>query len=442
MAKFDEVKDKFRKTVKNIEFKNFDAKKVLDFVKKNVRYFAAGALFIILVVVLVKFTNQPEVVSTENELVATEEQGLVLVEVENAAVQTLIDSYYTAYAAGDVATLTTLATPVSANEQGYISMYSQFVDAFTCTEYHVFEGLDANSFLVSVGIEVIFTGVETGAPGLDFFYVRTNESGALYIDNLYSQYNMNQNENALDTSIESLIEEYKKQDVVIQLQQTIQQAYNEAVTADVNLANMINTTIPAAQEQWLATVIAQNMAEENTEATEPSSEVVAESETLQEEVPAESEAPEEEAPVESETGENTSETVVTTYKVNVREAADQSSNKLGQVEQGTTLTRVGTEGDWSIVEFEGGTGYIKSEYLSTGAATGEEGTATSDGLAEGTVVRLENTTNIRSSMDTNSDKVGVAYPGEEVTVEMSYAEGWTKVKWDGKTGYIKTDLLQ
>ena len=45
-------------------------------------------------------------------------------------------------------------------------------------------------------------------------------------------------------------------------------------------------------------------------------------------------------------------------------------------------------------------------------------------------------------MDTNSDKVGVAYPGEEVTVEMSYAEGWTKVKWDGKTGYIKTDLLQ
>ena len=233
----------------------------------------------------------------------------------------------------------------------------------------------------------------------------------------------------------------------IQLQQTIQQAYNEAVTADVNLANMINTTIPAAQEQWLATVIAQNMAEENTEATEPSSEVVAESETLQEEVPAESEAPEEEAPeeeapVESETGENTSETVVTTYKVNVREAADQSSNKLGQVEQGTTLTRVGTEGDWSIVEFEGGTGYIKSEYLSTEAATGEEGTATSDGLAEGTVVRLENTTNIRSSMDTNSDKVGVAYPGEEVTVVMSYAEGWTKVKWDGKTGYIKTDLLQ
>ena len=253
---------------------------------------------------------------------------------------------------------------------------------------------------------------------------------------------MNQNENALDTSIESLIEEYKKQDVVIQLQQTIQQAYNEAVTADVNLANVINTTIPAAQEQWLATVIAQNMAEENTEATEPSSEVVAESETLQEEVPAESEAPEEEAPVESETGENTSETVVTTYKVNVREAADQSSNKLGQVAQGTTLTRVGTEGDWSIVEFEGGTGYIKSEYLSTEAATGEEGTATSDGLAEGTVVRLENTTNIRSSMDTNSDKVGVAYPGEEVTVVMSYAEGWTKVKWDGKTGYIKTDLLQ
>jgi hypothetical protein len=25
---------------------------------------------------------------------------------------------------------------------------------------------------------------------------------------------------------------------------------------------------------------------------------------------------------------------------------------------------------------------------------------------------------------------------------MSYAEGWTKVTWKNKTGYIKTDLLK
>ena len=31
---------------------------------------------------------------------------------------------------------------------------------------------------------------------------------------------------------------------------------------------------------------------------------------------------------------------------------------------------------------------------------------------------------------------------DRVTVVMSYAEGWTKVKWNGETGYIKTSLLQ
>ena len=45
-------------------------------------------------------------------------------------------------------------------------------------------------YLVSVSMEIKFTGVDTTAPGLDFFYVRTNDDGTLYIDNLYSQYNL------------------------------------------------------------------------------------------------------------------------------------------------------------------------------------------------------------------------------------------------------------
>ena len=57
-------------------------------------------------------------------------------------------------------------------------------------------------------------------------------------------------------------------------------------------------------------------------------------------------------------------------------------------------------------------------------------------------MRLEDTVNIRSSMSEDSDRVGTAYAGETVTVVMSYAEGWTKVNWNGKTGYIKSSLLQ
>lgn len=408
-----------------------DTNKIIDFIKKNVRYFAAGVLFIALLVVLI-LTNGNRTTETAENIEATEiETEAVFATNAYPEVNELIQNYYAAYAAGDIATLTTLATPVSANEQGYISIYSQYVEEYQNMVYYTKPGLDANSYMVSVYFEIKFVGVDTNAPGLDFFYVRTNEDGTLYIDNLYSQYNMRQNENPMDISVEALIQEYEKQADVVALLQEVQLKYEEAVASDENLATMINVTIPDEIAQWVTTIISQST--EVTEATE-STETV---EEPTEEQPTEGETPEE-------TQETVSETVYTTDKVNVRAAADQNSNRLGQVDKGTSLNRTGTEGDWSIVDYNGQTGYIKSEFLKAGSSenTAEEGTAASNGLTEGTVITLEETTNIRSGMDETSDKVGVAYPGEKVTVVMSYAEGWTKVTWNNKTGYIKTELLQ
>lgn len=87
-----------------------------------------------------------------------------------------------------------------------------------------------------------------------------------------------------------------------------------------------------------------------------------------EEVPA-TETPAEETPHRrNSSGRNTCRTcnrnVYTIDKVNVRSGADTSADKLGSVEKGTALTRTGTEGDWSIVDYNGTTGYIKSEFLS------------------------------------------------------------------------------
>jgi len=58
------------------------------------------------------------------------------------------------------------------------------------------------------------------------------------------------------------------------------------------------------------------------------------------------------------------------------------------------------------------------------------------------VITIEGATNVRKEMTTNSSIVETLYKGAKVTVVMSYAEGWTKVKWDNKTGYIRSDLLQ
>ena len=44
-------------------------------------------------------------------------------------------------------------------------------------------------------------------------------------------------------------------------------------------------------------------------------------------------------------------------------------------------------------------------------------------------------------MNESAELVGTTAEGDSIKVILSYAEGWTKVEWNGQTGYIRTDLL-
>lgn len=412
---------------------------VLRFIREHIRYFAAGALVVVLVIVLAmcakpKGSDSDVVVNATESTQVTEEAYQVDA---NENINALITQYYTAYAAGDVTTLSSIATPISANEQSYIGLFSQYVDEYQNIKCYTKTGLDENSYLVSVSMEIKFTGVDTTAPGLDFFYVRTNDDGSLYIDNLYSQYNLANQENALDTSIQNLIGQFESESDVMALQSEVQTRYDEALAADENLTNMIQTTIPAAIKDWVSQMAAQAVTEQ-TEAAEAT------------------EQPETEQPQETEQQEEIiqqTDTLATKDRVNVRAAADVESEKLGTLDQGTVVTRTAIAGDWSVIDYNGTAGYVKNEFLTydlpdtTADSNSDSSADDSDStnaasIAEGTVIMLQNTTNIRSGMSEDSSKVGTAYAGEKVTVVMSYAEGWTKVKWNGETGYIKTSLLQ
>lgn len=400
--------------------------KILQFIKENLRYFAAGALFVVMVTVLAMCARPQEGKMPKGDVPAAAQEYEVDA---HAEVNTLIQQYYTAYAAGDVATLSTLATPVSANEQSYISMFSQYVDEYQNIKCYTKPGLDEKSYLVSVSMEIKFTGVDTLAPGLDFFYVRTNESGALYIDNLYCQYNLANQENALDTSVQNLIGEFEGQEDVIALQSEVQTRFDEAVAADANLSAMITTTIPEAINGWV-TQLAQAQPQE-----QPPQEPVPEQ-------PPATEAPQEPAQPQPQ------EMLYAVDTVNVRATADTASEKIGSLEKGVAIARTAVEGEWSKVNYGGYEGYIKSEYLSAeppaadAAADAGQPADAGAALSEGTEVQLKDTVNIRASMSEDSERIGTAYSGEKVTVIMSYAEGWTKVTWNNKTGYIKSSLLQ
>ena len=57
-------------------------------------------------------------------------------------------------------------------------------------------------------------------------------------------------------------------------------------------------------------------------------------------------------------------TVFTTDSVNVRAGASTDTEIVGKLFAGASVKKTGEEGDWTIIDYEGGKAYIKSEYLS------------------------------------------------------------------------------
>ena len=89
---------------------NIDIQKMVEFVKKNARYFVAGALFVVILLILVKFTGNGTGNANNNNVAVTETVVTEEAYEENAipAVNELINNYFTAYASGDLVTLQTL----------------------------------------------------------------------------------------------------------------------------------------------------------------------------------------------------------------------------------------------------------------------------------------------------------------------------------------------
>jgi len=455
--KFQDMMDKMKKV---------KMEEILSFCKKNFKYITAGALFIILVFVLVNCTN----ISGQNGgnaigVSSTEVAGAdgIYKVNENKDINKLVSDYFTAYAKADVDSISKIATPVSDNEKSYISMFSQYVESYKGIKCYVKQGSDKKSYLVSVYLEMKFKGVNTVAPGLDFFYIQTKKDGSLYINNLYSQYNLLNKEQPLDSKTEKLINKFEKENDVVALQSDVQSKYEAAIASDANLATMVNTTVANAYTTWSAQIAAKGSSEAATKQQQPSTQKssaaastpastqaastpAASTPAVATPAPAASTPASQPAAAATPALTATNDTVYALDTVKIRDSASDTGNKLGSATVGMKFTRNGTTADgWSQIQYNGGLAYIKSEYLTTDASqTGKTAstTTTSASASEGSSVRLSSTTNIRSSMSDSADRVGVAYQGDTVKVIADYAEGWSKVSWNGQTGYVKTNLLK
>lgn len=377
--------------------KKIDIDKIKKFCIEKKRYIGAVGLFVVFVLVLAFMAKPSASKKTDG---STESTASVAENFAfdkdysvdgNEAITNLLNNYYTAYVADDLDSLEKIAYPISNNEKSYIGVLSQYYESIQNIKYYSKAGLTDGSYFVSVYNEIKFYGVDTLAPTLDFFYVETDEDGNMHINNLYSIFNLSFVENTMDSDVYAVVQKYMQQEDFTALQQEVQTKYNEALTADANLANMIQSTLDGAIKQWAASInTIQDTTEGGTEVT-PDTEAPVDDGTAADDTTADGQTTDDgtadqttdaattddtatdDTATDDQTAEGTTAqeetpstwTVQTTDGVNIRNSASTDGDKLGRCDMGTRFTAVGTEGEWTKVEYREQIGYIKTEFLET-----------------------------------------------------------------------------
>lgn len=440
---------------------SIDKEKTQEFLHKNGRYLIMAGMLVVILIGIVMLVNNKGTSSADPKARAEKVLKEDYQVDENEAVTKLMKNYYKYYAEGNVDKMKEIATPISKLEQSYIKMFSERVEKYKNIKCYTKEGLDKDSYIVSVTMDMKFPKIKTTIPSLETFYVRTDDKGNLYIDNLYSTFNyIATNEKDVDSSVSEFIDKYEEQDDFVKLANDIEKKSSKAIKSDKDLEKYVNKLNDKVIPKWLnnykkAQEEEQKKKEEEQKKKDEEKKKQEEEQKKKSEEKKKSEdkkdskkksdkkddqKKEDNKQEEQQQAEQpAAETVYVTTKVNIRDAASTDGNVVEMLEFGTELKRTGTEGDWSAVEHNGVTGYVKSEYLSTEVPQQD---TSAPSLSEGSTVTLNGTINIRESMSETSTKVAVGYAGDKVTVVMSYAEGWTKVNYKDTIGYIKTELLQ
>ena len=356
-------------------------------------------------------------VTTEAELAeATQAQEEEIVEPtpeleENAhpEVNTLISSYYAALAAGDIEAVTSMNNMVDEKSQLRIQEMSKYIDSYPELNVYTKIGPIENSYLAYVYSKVKFTEYDELVPGMQAFYICTDENGACYI-----------NEKEDDATVTDYIRTVSLQGDVVDLNNQVAVEYNELLESDDELKAFLadlGSRIDASVGTALAEAEKQAEAEAAAAASESQGQI-----TIAKRVRA-------------------------TDVVNIRSSDSETADKKGKAQIGDEFDLLEQKGNgWSKVKLADGEGYIKSEYLQVieeelvdaGTVSGE-----SQGQGGGSQkVRATDVVNIRNSDSETADKKGQAQIGDEFTLLEQKENGWSKVKLADGEGYIKSEYLQ
>ena len=403
-------------------------------IKENRMIAIAVVVFVAIVIIAVAVSTAIGKNSQSSEVAAaivetessTEEETLVVPDdpLETDAypeVNALVKKYYQAMADGDLETLSGIMTGLDEKEQIKITKKSEYVENYPTVICYTKKGPLEDSYIVYAYYEVKLVDFENLTPGMNALYVCKNDAGAYYI-----------NGETQDDKTIDYCEMISAQDDVVDLVNTVQVKYNELKSVDTELCEFL-AQLPDILTAAVGEELAKLEAEENASVEEPAEET---------QEPEETEEPVEEA------AETVIKTVRTTDVVNVRSSDSATADKIGKAQKGEEYTLLEEKGNgWSKVMYDGKEAYIKTEFLqvvseeTAEASNSENSEATDNSPVSGTAT-VTDTVNIRTSASTSAEKLGVCYPGDKLEIIMKQADGWTKVKFKNKTGYVKSEFLE
>lgn len=330
---------------------------------------------------------------------------------ENAypEVNNLVRNYYDAEANGDIATVTELNNYVNDIEKIRIEELSKYIDSYPELNVYTKPGPTEGSYVAYVCSKVSFYDIDTQMPGMQTYYIAQNEDGKLFL-----------NDGTYDEEINEYVKAVTLQADVVELNNRIVVEYNDILTNDEDVSNFV---------AYLKEKINENVGI-----------ILAASEA-----PAETAVPEEATDANEATATLVSKVRVK-ERVNIRKSDSTGADKVGSASVGEEYKVIQKKANgWTEIEYNGESAFIKSEYLEDVEAVTVEITDPNDEEDDTPSTGKKVTVNdsgvrIRKEANTTSEVLGTVYTGDKLDFVATEGE-WTKVKYNGKTGYIKSTFV-
>ena len=404
-------------------------------VKKNILVSATLVFVVILLIVsiaLVGITRIREKKAAQRAYEALSEEEKALLNQDFTVVKDGYDfinramtDYLNALADNNQAYLKENMFSINNNELDNVEVKSKYIDRYDNIVCYTQQGYEDESFYVYVTYDIYFKDLDTPVPGI---------IGLYYAKDSLEKYRIYKQNNMSSLVLQNFYIAYMQQDVQ-DIYNQVSLKYNETLESDEEL----NDFMLSYQDIMNNDMVALNEERER---------IAAEQAQLDDDNA-------NQGPVR--------ERVKATTSVNVRSSDSETAERLGTVSEGAILTRIESKlNGWSKVEYEGKEAYIKSEYLqvvdSDGNAVEENNTntqvdnntnnntnnnnATNNNDGEKKYVSAIDNVNIRSEADIDAERVGFAYNGDKLEFVEKLSNGWTKIKYNGKDAYVKSDYVQ